>query len=676
MLEDLNELAVKAKEKCNKYNQREFIFSDAFKSKFNELLPDYGIEFHKYTSVVKTKGNNLLIIVPNQWFVIGSFFSDFIVALRKYKKAAENIKITDAKIKTFRDEKIIDEKTEADINSYFTEPKDQANFKKFLTNYSWWFGSKTIDRSDYFVSPVLNLAGVVNVTQTYIADLAWILSDHQDLIKIFEQDYDSIEKKNILETKIRVSEKDLKHFAFKSFKVLLEKYGYNKVIKNSTEKDSTINDQEYIGIKIKSYFGSGNLIGVFEKEQKKETLSSANTQRFFEENLQLEEYPYSYFTTQWGDVDGGTLSFKNLQKFIIDISSGDFEVNKIGDNYSLIQKIRSNNLTLQKIYYGAPGTGKSHKIETILKDISEEQKERITFHPEYDYSSFVGGYKPSSEINEENGKFEITYKFVPQVFTNIYVEAWKNPLKDYYLAIEEINRGNCAEIFGDLFQLLDRNSNYSISPSKELKEHLKSVLIDEKGIEGGKMKLPLNLNILASMNTSDQSLFPMDSAFKRRWAWEYIPINDEEFNSDATETKKATKNDSFEYTVKIDDTQSFKWIKFIKNVNDQIKSNRNLGSDKCIGNYFIKPENKEISLDEFINKVVFYLWIDVFKDEEESIFSLIGKNISYEDFFPINTKGKENLIKLLETLNVAIEKIELADTKEKIEIEEEIEEEI
>ncbi|MFV5691004.1 McrB family protein [Flavobacterium sp. LT1R49] len=495
----------------------------------------------------------------------------------------------------------------------------------------------------------------------------------ESLADLYAPKQNSFIKSDIVEIKTVVSEKDLKHFAFKTFKLFLDKYGYEKVVKNITEKDSKINETEYTGIKIKPYFGSGNLIGAFDKEQNKDALSSSNTPRFFEENLHLKEYPYSYFTTQWGDVDGGgTLSFNNLQKFVTDLSNGDFEANKVGDIYSLLQKSKSNKSTLQKIYYGAPGTGKSHKIESLLQDISEGQKERITFHPEYDYSCFVGGYKPSSEKSEDEKTEEIKYKFVPQVFTNIYVEAWKNPSKDYFLAIEEINRGNCAEIFGDLFQILDRNSNYSISPSKELKEHLETVLIDEKskkGIDGGKMKLPSNLNILASMNTSDQSLFPMDSAFKRRWAWEYVPINYEEFNNDATEIKPATKNDSFEFTVKIDDIQSFKWVEFIESVNAQIKSNRNLGSDKCIGNYFIKPDDKEILLEEFINKAMFYLWIDVFKDEEESIFSLIGSDISYEDFFPINTKGKENLIKLLssEILNVAIVKIELEGTKEEIE---------
>jgi len=300
--------------------------------------------------------------------------------------------------------------------------------------------------------------------------------------------------------------------------------------------------------------------------------------------------------------------------------------------------------TLNTIFYGAPGTGKSHKVESILNTISDDKKERITFHPEFDNASFVGGYKPISELNTTKGEDEIKYKFVPQTFINIYVNAWKDLDSKYYLAIEEINRGNCAEIFGELFQLLDRNSNYSISPSKELREHLQKELGQEhEGIKGGKIKLPNNLIIMATMNTSDQSLFPMDSAFKRRWAWEYVPINYDELNEDGS------SNESFNYIVKIDELKGFKWIDFIKEINSEIKSNSNLGMDKCIGNYFIKARNNEIEIEELINKTVFYLWNDVFKDEENRVFP---ENVTYEDFFPIKTKGIENLNRIIENLQI------------------------
>ena len=297
------------------------------------------------------------------------------------------------------------------------------------------------------------------------------------------------------------------------------------------------------------------------------------------------------------------------------------------------------------IFYGAPGTGKSNMIKEIVKG-KNKFTERVTFHPEYDYTSFVGGYKPTSKDGE------IKYEFVPQIFTNIYVKAWNDvEEKDYFLVIEEINRGNCAEIFGDIFQLLDRNPEYLITPSDELLDYLKNNLKGDglKGIEGGKMKLPDNLIIYASMNTSDQSLFPMDSAFKRRWDWEYIPIIYK------NEKNKEDDNLSFKFIVEIDKETSFEWIEFIEKINlNHIMDNESLGMDKCLGNYFIKPDlaDNHISLKSFINKVIFYLWNDVFKDED----SIIFKGLAYEKFFPIDDKGKEAVLKMLNTLDVTINK--------------------
>ena len=290
--------------------------------------------------------------------------------------------------------------------------------------------------------------------------------------------------------------------------------------------------------------------------------------------------------------------------------------------------------SINKIFYGAPGTGKSHKVNEIIKG-KEGRTERVTFHPEYDYSSFIGGYKPSMDGDN------IKYEFVPQAFTNIYVNAWNDLENDYYLVIEEINRGNCAEIFGDIFQLLDRSNDYKITPSKELKEYLKTKLSGNENIDENKLLLPPNLNILATMNTSDQSLFPMDSAFKRRWDWEYIPINYESSES----------NSSAKFKVQLTDSEYFSWLDFIESVNTMIKSNDNLGMDKCLGNYFIKPKSETIDLETFVNKAIFYLWNDVFKDEieEENIFK---DRTTYEDFFPIHSNGLNKVKEILEILKV------------------------
>lgn len=224
---------------------------------------------------------------------------------------------------------------------------------------------------------------------------------------------------------------------------------------------------------------------------------------------------------------------------------------------------------------------------------------RTTFHPDTDYTSFVGCYKPIS--NEGN----IEYSFIPQVFTNAYISAWENTDKPVYLVIEEINRGNCAQIFGDLFQLLDRDKNtgmseYSIKVDTDLADYIEEELgVGHEGIKNRELRLPFNLIIYATMNTSDQSLFPMDSAFKRRWDWEYVPIN---YSKDI---------DSGKFIIEIDDDTKYSWVEFLESVNDKIYDATN-SEDKQMGNFFIK---KSVDAKEFINKVMFYLWNEVCKEE-------------------------------------------------------------
>ncbi len=325
--------------------------------------------------------------------------------------------------------------------------------------------------------------------------------------------------------------------------------------------------------------------------------------------------------------------YKNKVSNYLDLSPKSIEIKKIEKE----EIVNTESIScLNKIFYGAPGTGKSHKVKELVAG-KEERTERVTFHPEYDYNAFIGGYKPT--MYGDN----IRYEFVPQAFTNIYVKAWNDLENDYYLVIEEINRGNCAEIFGDIFQLLDRTNDYHITPSKELKEYLTTEFSGNLKIDGEKLILPPNLNILATMNTSDQSLFPMDSAFKRRWDWEYIPINYE----------ASENNISSKFKVQLSEQESFSWLSFIKEVNSLIKSNDNLGMDKCLGNYFIKPVTNEIDIETFINKAIFYLWNDVFKDENEENNIFLNKT-SYEDFFPIQPNGIEKVKEILKILKVEV----------------------
>ena len=330
------------------------------------------------------------------------------------------------------------------------------------------------------------------------------------------------------------------------------------------------------------------------------------------------------------------------------------------------------NVPCQQIFYGAPGTGKSFKINQKIKG---KDAIRTTFHPDSDYSSFVGAYKPTTrEITMrdlsghpivEHGQTlteeKIVYEFVPQAFLQAYIAAWEkyaacdegNP-QQQFLVIEEINRGNCAQIFGDLFQLLDRNhsgfSDYPVKADTDMKRYvakaLKGLTIPQAGainslygsrdvvsevLEGNILLLPSNLFIWATMNTSDQSLFPIDSAFKRRWEWEYVPI------------RNAIRNEEQDWVIAADGKE-WDWWQFLEAVNEKIASVTD-SEDKKLGYFFVKPaDGHTITAKTFVGKVLFYLWNDVFKDygfSDDEFQTKEGKEIRYPMFYETAVAGQE-----------------------------------
>lgn len=308
---------------------------------------------------------------------------------------------------------------------------------------------------------------------------------------------------------------------------------------------------------------------------------------------------------------------------------------------------------LQQILFGAPGTGKSHTINQEIKE-EENNSIRTTFHPDSDYSTFVGCYKPTKD--EERG--EITYDFTPQAFTNAYVAAWKDLDNPFYLIIEEINRGNCAQIFGDIFQLLDRNeqghSSYKTTPDQDLANYIRKQLadtdIEDSEVKSGKkMQLPPNLHIWATMNTSDQSLFPIDSAFKRRWDWRYIPID-------------YTDRGHF---IACGDTQ-YSWADFLQKVNDKVEAVTQ-SEDKKLGYWFMGngAEQKEITIDRFVSKVIFYLWNDVFKDFGKSGNTIFKDSFGkFHLFFDFGGNPKVEVVKaFLDALGVESGELEVENSE-------------
>lgn len=351
-------------------------------------------------------------------------------------------------------------------------------------------------------------------------------------------------------------------------------------------------------------------------------------------------------------------------------------------------------LPLQQIFYGAPGTGKSHEIKEQTKGQSVI---RTTFHPDSDYSTFVGAYKPTTieetlmtvigtkAVPVENAdgskrtESKIVYEFVEQAFLKAYIKAWKlfaedeNNPKRQYLVIEEINRGNCAQIFGDLFQLLDRDDNgfseYPIEADQDMKKHLAKAFKDmaffeapaiggmdeeetAKAIRNGeKLILPKNLYIWATMNTSDQSLFPIDSAFKRRWDWEYVPIYD------------GGKGWMIEA-----DGKRYDWWKFVDSMNNKIGATT-YSEDKKLGYFFCKAKDGIVNAETFVSKVIFYIWNDVFKDFAEEAGNLFkdvdGSMLSFNKFYTISTEGKRKVVESKISIfmqNLGVEPITISDS--------------
>lgn len=337
-------------------------------------------------------------------------------------------------------------------------------------------------------------------------------------------------------------------------------------------------------------------------------------------------------------------------------------------------------IPLQKIIFGPPGTGKSYSIDQIAKEyqIQDENKIKTVFHPDYIYGDFIGKLMP---LSDENGK--PSYKYYPGYFLRALGKAYENILTNpsepehVFLVIDEINRGNAAAIFGSVFQLLDRNeigwseyhimmsdieidtliklSGYKFNESKKnskniyldayhssnnhkefvseidpdkkndaIKKHIQECVaasplykpLDELIISKN-IKLPPNLSLIATMNTSDESIYYMDSAFKRRWEWEPLPVND-------PNTKKTLDQ------VKIESTP-FEWTAFVDKLNafilSQSQAIRRI-EDKQVGYYFIKPvtenQQKYIKKDAIKNKLLFFLWDNVFTRDKSILAQKIG----------------------------------------------------
>ena len=329
---------------------------------------------------------------------------------------------------------------------------------------------------------------------------------------------------------------------------------------------------------------------------------------------------YNIELVRKSDIDYNTLSklfvIKQNTVVIMDINSDrgfeSIECKKLDYN-------------IQNIYFGAPGTGKSYTLEQERKKTLQNETiggyERVTFHPDYTYSQFVGTYKP---VTDRSGT--ISYQFVPGPFMRVYVEALKNGRsgnpEPYILIIEEINRANVAAVFGDVFQLLDRDSfnvsEYPIHATEDVRTYL-AVQLGGNPEDYTEIKIPDNMLIWATMNSADQGVFPMDTAFKRRWDFNYLGIN----NGEGEISGKFVILGEGEHRKKVE------WNILRKEINNVLLNDCKVNEDKLMGPFFLEiknlSESEKLDKDNFSrifkNKVIMYLFDDAAKQKRPTLFS-------------------------------------------------------
>lgn len=639
----------------NQYAGEDFVLPQIFKNQVKEINTN-AITYNKYSAIIETRGNQngvLNIYMPNQWFYIASFFTDFYNELLKYKRYALQA-ISRERLKDLNGASLTDAELNA-IKQLDIDEQSQEYLKRFITDYSWWSGAKTIDRGDFYVSPILNSARLVNASQSFVADLCAFLADKEELVKAIISGEDTpttIIKKELLRQKAAAT------FMKKAMRITIDR-------DSNFSRLAALNKYRKTSVQLQiNGFNLGR-----DKNQLPNRIDDVDLDLEWEYDSQMFvlylEWTPEMMENQFFPVYNE--GYHGLLKMEKDFN-GDYVLYEEAVAYT---KKNKNCESLQQIFYGAPGTGKSDTIFERTKDLPKEDVFRTTFHPDSDYASFVGSYKPKmndrtvygaqgplrNSRGEEISEPKITYTFSPQAFTNAYIRAWQTD-EPVFLIIEEINRGNCAQIFGDLFQLLDRDENgyskYEIVADSDLADCIKEKL-DNSGEkecltsdikEGRIMKLPNNLYIWATMNTSDQSLFPIDSAFKRRWDWKYIKIK-----------KGIDKNNGKEldWKIKVGEDNSYDWWEFLNHINNKI-ARMTSSADKQLGYFFCLADGKgEISADTFVNKVAFYLWNDVFKDYAEDGSPLLKykkneedkseSDLTFPDFFDQSGEIDKNVVK-------------------------------
>ena len=602
MLPNLNELVNPIAEKIERFRMLDCALPASFTSAVTTINRD-SVQFGNSSSCV-TNRNGQRIFLSNNWFYIAAILAPLHEPFYQYKKLLNQI-VDKEVLKQSDSERIrlaVNSRTDID-------EQDKEYLLKFALEPLWWnggnssTGGKTLDRNDALVSAVLSIAKLVNASQSYVATLWEFFGEHPEYALLLNEASDNI-LSNSGSAAQAIYAKESKQTIF---------YGSPGTGKSWTVQNSVLKDvkEDYI---FRTTFHPDTDYSTFVGSYKPISKYSSWSDPSISEAKLLE----IFMKTEDETLYKGSIKARYWYEALIHTE----DLRRLGiDAQTLSQKLKDK---------GFASTAYTNELTSGIFKIYDWLKE-----------------------NSLIGSNSIYYAFEPQVFTLAYIKAWQNPTEQIYLVIEEINRGNCAQIFGDLFQLLDRKkgvSEYPVKAETALAQYLSDILVGDgaQGIKDGKLTLPANLNIIATMNTSDQSLFPMDSAFKRRWDWKYIPTTPPADKSrtmelsfkNKTTTKYGTTIDAGDY--------EYDWTEFLEKINEKIQ-NATHSDDKQLGFWFVKTEEgaEEITISSFVSKVVFYLWNDVFKDmgaKDSNPFTIKvdGKNVvmSFNSFFEMNSLGQ------------------------------------
>lgn len=689
MLPDLNQIIVDIKRQLKEFPLNDISLNEQFKSNFKQHInkDGYDVLFSDHSAII-INPKKQRIYLSNSWFYLAKYAVRLAKAVKEYRDFTEKFiddrfddiklistEITDHKkfYEYFRKSpKQIDK--EKITNIFLEELKKYNditdiegiadNLIKFITDYDWWLGGKTIDRSnDYYVSPVLGVLNLINASQSYIAEitryyienelLPTYLPDikhttenqknttfprnriifgapgtgksHQlndDAKKFFNQENDNDSDKNKIFAKI--------HTAFtnnNNFLQVLNAIGFSYCAEIKTLLNGNTSKK--------------NIAETFFKDQLEHTKKHSADAFYFPLITKKEDFKYSgngdfksffeskiqeFQKNQVGQETRKTplfnaLGYYNSEEILALL--GFSEEDDIG-NYNVVQT--RYNLTTTEAQWLWRGVSAA-QIE--LEQIKMNYVERVTFHPNYSYAHFVGTYKP---VQDKDDPKQIRYEYVPGPFMRTLTKALNNPGSKFLLIIEEINRANVAAVFGDVFQLLDRDdkgtSEYPIVASEDIKKYLKDE-IKTGNIDLEQIRIPSNMYIWATMNSADQGVFPMDAAFKRRWNFEYLGI-DTKANDAKGDIPIGSPNGTTDFDM-------INWNKFRTKLNEKLKSldNIRVNEDKLLGPFFISQsdikksntdyESKKQFRDKFKSKVLMYLFEDVVKMNPGNLF-VCGKN--------------------------------------------------